>query len=424
METFRYAALDPRGRTVSGEIDGASKREISDQLRKDKLNPIYIRPKSKSGAIAKPRAKTSKPKAHADSQEPKTRKSFFSKSNEQSGLDFLKRLHELHASGMPVADSVKLLHQRLTNPVQKEIAATLWKELSEGRSLARSMRRMPAVFGESSTFVVEAGEATGNVAPILAKIIEHLEENRAIKKKVSASMAYPAFICFVAFGVVIFFLVSLLPQIQDMLESLGGEMNFGAKLLINGSQLLLKVGPFLLIMLGVAALGIMQWARSENGKFQLSRTVLKVPILGKIIHFSQLFQITSLMETLVSSGIGLTENLRLVEKTIKNEYLRRNFHAARISVNEGKSLPDAFRQYQVMPLMQLDVLDIGEKTGNLRHSLGEIANVFRNELTRRIKRMTTVVSAAALGFAFALVALVAVSIVTSIFQVSKSISLK
>ena len=133
---------------------------------------------------------------------------------------------------------------------------------------------------------------------------------------------------------------------------------------------------------------------------------------------------TSLMETLVSSGIGLTENLRLVEKTIKNEYLRRNFHAARISVNEGKSLPDAFRHYKVMPLMQLDVLDIGEKTGNLRHSLAEIANVFRNELTLRIKRMTTVISATALGFAFALVALVAVSIVTSIFQVSKSISLK
>ena len=82
---------------------------------------------------------------------------------------------------MPIADSVKLLNQRLSDPSQKEIAATLWKELSEGRSLARAMRRMPRTFGESVTYVVEAGEATGSVAPILEKIIAHMEEILTIR---------------------------------------------------------------------------------------------------------------------------------------------------------------------------------------------------------------------------------------------------
>ncbi|MGE4550295.1 MAG: type II secretion system F family protein, partial [Opitutales bacterium] len=346
----------------------------------------------------------------------------FGKSGEQAGLAFLKRLHELHSSGMPVADSVKLLNQRLSDPVQKQIAATLWKELSEGRSLARAMRRMGGIFGASSTYVVEAGEATGNVAPILAKIIAHLEESRGIRKKVMASMAYPTFICCVAFGVVIFFLLYLLPQIQDMLESLGGEMNFGAKLLINGSAFLIKIGPFLIVAMGIVGFCFYQWRRTDKGKVQLSIAILRIPLIGKILYYSGLFQTASLMETLVSSGIGLTENLRLVERTIGNENMRRNFHLARVAVTEGKSLPDAFRQYKLMPIMQLDILDIGEKTGNLGHSLGEIANAYRNELSRRIKLMTNVVSGGALGFAFALVALVAVSIVTSIFQVSKSIS--
>ena len=114
--------------------------------------------------------------------------------------------------------------------------------------------------------------------------------------------------------------------------------------------------------------------------------------------------------------------MRLCERTIRNRFLRSRFRAARALVNEGKSLPDALRKFELMPLMQLDVLEVGEKTGNLGNSLNDTAKTFREELTKRIKVMTNLISGLALGFAFSLVALVAVSIVTSIFQVSKSIS--
>ena len=123
---------------------------------------------------------------------------------EKVGLEFLKRLVELHGSGMPVADAVKLLNQRLSDPVQKEIAGFLWRELAEGRTLSRAMRQLPQFFSESSTFVIEAGEATGNVSPILRKIISYLEEKREIRSKVLSSMSYPIFVCLMAFGVVLF----------------------------------------------------------------------------------------------------------------------------------------------------------------------------------------------------------------------------
>ena len=154
----------------------------------------------------------------------------------------------------------------------------------------------------------------------------------------------------------------------------------------------------------------------------MSRVMLRIPLIGRILYYSELFQLNSLVGTLVTSGIGLTENLRLSERTIKNLSFRMKFRSARALVNEGKSLPDALRKFDFMPAMQLDVMDVGERTGNLAHSLEEIANSFRTELSRRIKRMTTIVTAGALGFAFGLVALVAVSIVTSIFQVSNSIT--
>ena len=427
MPVFHYLAIDSRGRTIPGELEADDRRSVRSHLRGKGLTPVEVRTKGGSAEGVKAKANSRKGNAvgsKSDANGSDTpRKSFsLGGSNEKIGLEFMKRLLELHGSGMPVADSVKLLHQRLSDPQQKEIAGNLWRELSEGRSLARAMRLMPDYFGESTSYVIEAGEATGSVAPILRRIIGYIEEKREIRSKVLGSMAYPSFIGFIAFGVVLFFLFFLLPQIQDMLDSLGGELNFMAKALITGSNLVMTFGPFAVVFLLIGAFSVRQWNKTEGGGITISRVMLRIPLIGRILYYSELFQLNSLVGTLVTSGIGLTENLRLSERTIKNLSFRLKFRSARALVNEGKSLPDALRKFDFMPAMQLDVMDVGERTGNLAHSLEEIANSFRTELSRRIKRMTTIVTAGALGFAFGLVALVAVSIVTSIFQVSNSIT--
>lgn len=418
MAVFKYLAIDAKGKTLSGSVDASSEREARKKIRSQKLTLIKF---TSGGGKGKKESKSGKFKDKSLSLKTRSIRKGSSK-GEKIGLEFLKRLNELHGSGMPVADSVRLLNSRLSDPYQKEIAGTLWRELTEGRTLSKAMRFLPQYFSESSTFVIEAGEATGNLSPILAKIISHLEEKREIRSKVVGSMTYPVFVGFVAIGVVIFFLFFLLPQIQEMLDSLGGELNLMAKILINGSNLLLTLGPFILIGLLVGLGSILQWNKTEKGGMALDKNLLKLPLFGRILYLSELFQLSSLLSTLIWSGIGLTENLRLCEKTIKNRFLRNHFRSARALVNEGKSLPESLRKFKFMPLMQLDVIEVGEKTGNLGNSMEDASRTFRNELTKKIQIMTTLVSGGALGFAFSLVALVAISIVTSIFQVSKSIS--
>ena len=418
MAVFKYLAIDAKGKTLSGSVDASSEREARKKIRSQKLTLIKF---TSGGGKGKKESKSGKFKDKSLSLKTRSIRKGSSK-GEKIGLEFLKRLNELHGSGMPVADSVKLLNSRLSDPYQKEIAGTLWRELTEGRTLSKAMRFLPQYFSESSTFVIEAGEATGNLSPILAKIISHLEEKREIRSKVVGSMTYPVFVGFVAIGVVIFFLFFLLPQIQEMLDSLGGELNLMAKILINGSNLLLTLGPFILLGLLVGLGSILQWNKTEKGGMALDKNLLKLPLFGRILYLSELFQLSSLLSTLIWSGIGLTENLRLCEKTIKNRFLRNHFRSARALVNEGKSLPESLRKFKLMPLMQLDVIEVGEKTGNLGNSMEDASRTFRNELTKKIQIMTTLVSGGALGFAFSLVALVAISIVTSIFQVSKSIS--
>lgn len=413
MAEFEYVAVDKKGKTRTGTL---SAKDAKSARRKAMQTGLTVLKVKMAGASLK--------QASPNNQKQKklTLRTKYSNKGEAVGLEFLKRLLELHGSGMPVADAVKLLNHRLSDPQQRTLSAILWKELAEGRTLSRAMRQLPGYFSESSTYVIEAGEATGNLAPILSKIISHLEEKREIRSRVVSGMTYPLFVGLMAIGVVLFFLFFLLPQIQEMLASLGGELNLMARIMIDGSNLVLLFGPFVVIGI-LIGLGItLQWSKTEKGGVALDRSLLRVPLFGNILSLSELFHLSSLLGTLIWSGIGLTENLKLCERTIKNRFLRSSFRSARVLVNEGKSLPDAFRKFKLMPAMQLDVIEVGEKTGNLGNSMDDISKAFRTQLTKRIKVMTNLISGMALGFAFSLVALVAISIVTSIFQVSKSIS--
>ena len=229
-------------------------------------------------------------------------------------------MHELHSSGMPIAESVKLLNLRLSDPSQKEIAGEIWRELAEGRTLSRAMRLLPQYFSESSTFVVEAGEATGNLAPILAKIISHLEEKKENYSKSNHSYEHWVGHTPENFCPDFPFLFFLLPQIQQMLDSLGGELNLMAKILINGSNLVLTIGPFFLIGLAIGLGALYRWSKSDKGGILFDQSLLKLPLFGEIFYLSEMFQLSSLLSTLIWSGIGLTENLLLCEKTIRNRF--------------------------------------------------------------------------------------------------------
>ena len=425
MAVFNYKAREKDGTIVSGTIEAAERRLAMQRLQAQGLSPVTL----KEGATGAPsafakigeRAKALRSNRNAKGGNENPQKQRGAK-RESVGLLVLKRLMELHGSGLPVGDSIRILSQRLSDKEQGAIAQTLWRDLSEGSTLAGAMSRQPRCFPSSISYVIEAGEATGNLAPVLRKVIDYLEEKQGIRKKMIASMAYPAFICTIATAVVILFMTVLLPQIQGMLDRLGGEMTWSARILIDGSSFIAQIGPFLLLGLVIGIIGFRQWRSTESGLGRTDSWLLKLPLLGKIFYFSDLFQVGNLISTLLESGINTTETLRLTERTVKNTALRKRFNIARGQVNEGLSIAQAFQRNQFMPDLAVDILTVGENTGNLAHSMNEITKGFRNELTARLTKLTTLVSTGALICAFILVALIAMGIVTSVFQVSRSLS--
>jgi type II secretory pathway component PulF len=427
MPQFDYKARQKDGRIATGTIESSDRRQASQRLQEQGLHPIALKQaiEGKHSALSQFLVKTKSlrnPTPRTDPDKPQDTNKAKGPTRERIGLAFLKRLLELHGSGLPMGDSIRILSQRLIDPEQKKLATAIWRDLSEGSTLANALSRQSKYYSASITYVIEAGEATGNLTPILNKVIDYLEEKQAIRQKMLTSMAYPGFICTVAFGVVIVFLLVLLPEIQNMLDRLGGEMTWSAQLLIDGSDFLVKFGPFILVALIFAAIGLGQWRKTGDGRQVSDKWFLKLPLLGKIFYYSDLFQAGNLISTLLESGINTTETLSLTERTIKNTELRKRFNIARGQVNEGLSIAQAFKRNVFMPDLAIDILTVGENTGNLGHSMNEITKGFRLELSSRLTSLTNIVSSGALVCAFVLVALIAIGIVTSVFQVSQTLS--
>jgi type II secretory pathway component PulF len=425
MPQFEYKARDRSGTVVDGRIEATERRSAIQQLQARGLTPVTLseaRSGSKGSPLGSWLQKLKSLRAAGSADPAQSEQAGGSKAKrEKVGLAVLKRLIELHGSGLPAGDSIRILSQRLSEKEQKALAQQLWRDLSEGATLAAAMARHPKYFSSSVCYVVEAGEATGSLAPILRKVIEYLEEKQAIRQKMLASMSYPGFICVVAIGVMILFITVLLPMIEKMTSKLGGEIPLIAKIIIEGADLVAKFGPFALVALVVGLVALFQWRRGEKGRRATDAWFFRIPIFGGIAYSAELFQMSSLVGTLLGSGINTTESLRLTERTIGNLDLRARFREARGQVNEGLSIAQAFHKNRILPDLTLDILAVGEDTGNLANSIEEITKSFRETLSLRSSRMITLITSVALGSAFLFVGLVAVAMVVSVLGISQSL---
>jgi len=425
MPTFSYRAMNSKGEAQTGVMEAANRGAVIQRLRSMQLRPVDIN--SKGGSAAAAAVATARdslvPEASAQTKpggplkllEPEQFK------GGKNALAFLKKLHQLNAGGMPLGDSIRLLSVRVSDPKQASLATRLWKDISEGRTFANALRNYPKSFDTATVHLVEAGETTGNLIPVLKNVIDNLEEQADLRKKILGGLAYPIFICALAFGVMLLFLYFLLPRISDMMKSMNGQMNFLTQSLINVSGFAAHWGWAVMLVLGIAAVAIFRWRKTPEGRNATDGWCLKIPFVNTIFLNIDICHISNLCATLLESGLNTTETLRMTERTVTNTIVQSRFNAARTLINDGASFSNAFRRYTVLPDLDLDLLSVGENTGNIAKSFREIYKMHSQQLTEQFQLLTILITGGALGTAFLLVAILAVSIVLSVLGMSKSL---
>jgi type II secretory pathway component PulF len=409
MAVFNYTARDAGGAVTEGTIDSQTRRDALRKLQARGLKPVKV---EEAGAAV--RAKEAVREGGPDDKDLLP--------TEAECLPFLEAMADLVRSGMSAGEALRLLALRLQKSRLRVLCAGLWSKLGEGQSLSVAMGGYPKVFDGQTLNLIAAGEATGNIRDVLERLITHFTEQNEFRRKLASAMAYPLFICFVAVGVIIFFVLFLLPRLETLLKSLGGEMPLSTKLLIGFANTLLWFGPLLLVLAIALAFYVKHWRKTEAGLVASDALLLRVPLAGTFVVRVSVLNFCQTLAVLLENGITTAEALRLAEKTAPNRALRQQLREATDRVLEGDSLSKALARTGYFPRLLLDRVAVAEQTGNLAPGLRDIARSYRAELDRWLGTLSQTISASVLIVAFSFVAFIAFAIVSAVFQVSSSFS--
>jgi type II secretory pathway component PulF len=404
---FAYTARDGTGQIVRASLDAPARRDAMRVLTARGLQVIDLA-ESTSGGNRPAKASPGTTAAAVASYSTKER------------LPFLQALSDLIMSGMPAGEAVRLLSVRLKEPRLRTLCVALWEKLGEGLPLSQALGSLPEVFDAQTVNLVAAGEATGNLKEVLLRLIQHFNEQKELRQKLTAALAYPAFICLVAISVILFFIFFLMPRLQTLLTSLGGKLPFATQVLVGLSHFLLSYGILVVIAGTLAVVSFWQWRRSEAGRTTIDGWLLRLPFAGPFVTNTTVHNFSQTLAVLLENGVTTAEALRMTERTITHRTLRRAFTEATDRVLEGETLSQSLARTGCFPDLVLDRLAVGESTGNLAPSLRDIAKTYQQELARQLQSFTTIVSSGVLLFAFSFVAFIAYAIVSAVFQVSAS----
>lgn len=416
MPRFTYTARDRSGQTVSDAVDAPSRRDALRLLAARGLHvisasdtspaPVNGRGRQANGA-ATPSPRQARRRAVARAQR----------------LPFLESLHDLTTSGMSAGEAVRLLSTRIKEPALRALCAALWERLSEGAPLSRAMADFPAVFDAATVNLIQAGEATGSLNETLDRLITHLNEQRELRRQLVAALAYPIFMVVVASGVILFFLFFLLPRLQVLLTSLGGELPLSTKLLVGFAQFALHYGLFIALGLVIGAVAFWRWRHTEPGRQATDAWLLKLPVIGPFVVSQTVLAFSQTLGVLLANGITAAEALRMTERQIANRVHRRAFDEATARVLEGEALSLALGRTGCFPDLVLDRLAVGENTGNVVPSLRDIARSYQKIVSNQLNLFTKVIASGVLLLVFVLVGFIAFAIVSAVFKVSGSFKL-
>ncbi len=413
MPRFAYSVRDAAGRTATDELTAPSRKDALRLLTARGLQPLQLDELNASG-----RPITAAAKAAASPL------SFLSGPSDgfsrSAFLPFLQALSELTGSGLSAGEAVRLLAKRLKDAQLRGLSAAVWERLSEGQPLSQAMEQIPRVFDKQTISLVRAAEATGSLNEVLNRLIIHHTEQKELRQKLTTALMYPVFVCVVAFGVILFFVLFLMPRLQTLLTSLGSKLPFSTQLLVSSAQLLLRYGIVLLPLAVFGVLLLWRWRHTESGKTTTDAWLVQLPGVRRFAIDSALLNFAQTLAVLLQNGINPAEALRLTERTVGNRTVQAALRTATDRVLEGESLSAALARTGYLPDLVIDRLAVGESTGQLAPCLRDIARNYADVHSRRLHALTTMMSSAVLLFAFAFVGFIAYAIVSAVLQVSAS----
>lgn len=424
MPVFAYQATDPTGRTVNGTLDAADRAAALRQLGGKGLQPFQIKEngsaaaanKEKSGKTAASPAAAVKGKS-ATSAIPKGP----IKLSANQVQVFAEELAELLGAGMRLEPALKLMEGRGDASAHRQVAKKIGDLVREGHAFSSALRQSSSSFGELFCAVAAAGEAGGSLADAMQRQAAYLANSREIRSRVSVALIYPSFLLFAAIGVTVLFATFLIPQLTEMVQSISGGLPNGIKILLAVTEFIKAWWPMILLaMAGAVALFIL-WSKSKAGKPIWHRFQLKLPFAGPVLQASFHSQFLETLASLTHGGLPLLKGMDLAAGVSSNLYIRSQVVRAVDLVRDGGSLSRALERTNLFPVNLLEMVRIGEHTGELGDSLRRAADRCARELGKKLESAVAMMQPVIILLMAGLVGVMAYTMISVVFETMNAV---
>jgi type IV pilus assembly protein PilC len=408
--TFTFRAMDLAGTASSGELEAESKSQVSEQLRQRGLIVLDVTEKSNPLKIEDIMRRW--------------------KSVDMRELAvFSRQFATLVASGMPMLRTLHTLEQQTKDEEIREAVAGLRADVEAGSTLEQAMERHPRVFDRLFRAMVRSGEQSGRLDEALDRIAFQVEKQDALKRQVKSALMYPALVFGFAIVVLLAIVIFVIPVFANIFEELAAEhpeesssMPMPTELCIGFSNLLTNYWFVLLPGLILTFWMFFRWKKTERGKDQWDRLILRLPFkIGDVIQKVALARWSRTFAGSVSAGVPMLQAIQLTGETAGNVVVEKAMEDMYTSVKQGGSLASPIESNAIFPPMVGHMVAVGEETGQLETMLSKVADFYEAEVDAKVKALTSLIEPVMICFVGGMVGFIVISMYLPLFSIYEKI---
>ena len=354
MAAFEYKALDNKGRSKSGVMEGDSARQVRQLLREQGLTPLEVN------------ETTEKAKREA------TRFALFRRGASTAELALITR--HLVGAGLTIEEALKAVAEQCEKAHLRSLVATVRSKVVEGYSLADSLGAFPHVFDQLFRSMVAAGEKSGHLEKVLNRLADYTEQRQHMRTKLLQAMIYPIVLTCVAIGVISILLTAVVPKVVAQFEHMGQQLPGTTRFLIGTSELMQAYGLWFLLLIFLGSFVWRWWLTDEKRRRRWHQVLLGLPVIGRVSRGLNTARFARTLSILNASAVPLLEGMKISGEVLSNDFARMRILEAAERVREGTSLRKSLTETKIFPPMMLHMIASGEQSGELDSMLERAAD--------------------------------------------------
>ncbi len=383
MPTYTFEAMNSVGQPVKGEIEAGSSEEAITKVRAMGNFPTKVKERSaKRGSKAAARAAPTAPR-------PRTRRKV-GKVPRKLLTTFTRQLSTLVDAGLPLLRSLRILEQQQKPGMLRLAIRMVAEDVEGGSTLSEAMGRHPKAFDRLYVNMVRAGEVGGVLDVILQSLADLMEKAQNLKRKVVGAMIYPIVVISFALIIVTLLLWGVVPKFKDIFAEMRVTLPYMTTLLLDISEWVKSGGWAVMLFFPIGLfLAIRLLKTSEGGRYVVDQIKLHIPVLGQIVSKTSVARFTRTFGVLLSAGVPILEAVTITRETAGNEVYARALGKVHDGIREGENIAEPLRQARVVDPMVVNMIDVGEETGELDKMLSKVADTYDDEVDTLVGAMVS-----------------------------------